>query len=225
MDSLVVAYAMGAVGVVAGAALGARFLVASGRLGGLAPLRLLGLGFLALAGSSLLLPGAVPLGFSVYNAGRVVLQVLAFSAIALGYLLQLRHAEEPHPGWDFAYQAFLVAAAVALAPFALVAALHPLVEAVDEGLHAFCVALAGGVAWRLLRPPLAAAAGRSHRRLVALGFALLAVSQVVLAVEALEIPALEPGGWLLVGGDAIMVVSLLVFGATVLADRREEAAA
>ncbi|MCA1813964.1 MAG: hypothetical protein LC624_08435 [Halobacteriales archaeon] len=196
--------------------LGARFLLVSQRLGGLTVLRLPGLGFVALALSApLLSPSVLGGGFDVWDAARIFLQVMAFAAIGLGYLLAARHGDMPERGFGFAYQVLLLAGAVGIAPFVAFEVLHPVLAAVDTLVYLFTAALAGFVALRMARP----ATRPGHQGLVAIGFTFLACSQVVLAVAGQEQPGLEQ--LLAVGADATLLAGLLAFAGTLLLERRE----
>jgi hypothetical protein len=211
------AQAAGLAAAVLAALLGAQFLLASRRLGGLTVLRLAGVGFLALAAACpLLAPSIFDPEFNILDSARLFLTVTGFSAIGLGYLLRARHGDSPEPGYGLAYQAFLVAGAAAVAPFAAFAVLHPLLREVDEAAYVYSATLAAVVGGLLLRRR---AGTRALRPLVALGFALLAANQVVLGIAALETPGWEPV--LVASGEATLLASLVAFAATLLLERRE----
>jgi hypothetical protein len=202
------------------AVLGIHFLLASHRLGGLTVLRLPGLGFLALAASApLFAPTLAGDGYTQWDALRVLLQFVGFSAIGLGYLLLSRHGDVPEPGFGFAYQVLLIALVVALAPFAVIAVLHPILRSADELAYAFTAALAAAVAVQLLRQR----GPGSHRTVVALGFGFLAAGQTVLAYVALEVsPVPQFAAGL---ADAFLLAGLLAFVATLWLERSERAPA
>jgi len=161
--------------------LGARFLLAAQRLGGLAVLRLPGLGFLGLALSApLTLPAILDSPYGGWHVLHLVLQVASFTAIALGYLLRARHGDSPEREPTIAYHVLLLCAVALLVPFAVLSLTQTSLRAAVTVGHSFTALLVAGVTAHL------AASGRTslNRALVVVGYGWLAASQVFLAAVA-----------------------------------------